>query len=76
MKELKDSRDYVLNHQYGYGLNKEKRNLNKLNLRSIEDLRVYVNDVVGSSFNASYINNILRFDLDNSEFELVIEETL
>ncbi len=76
MKELKDSRDYVLNHQYGYGLDKEKRSLNKLNLRSLEDLRVYVADLVCSNFNASYINNILRFDLDDSEFELVIEETL
>lgn len=34
---MKDSKDYVLNHDFGFGKEPEQKKLNKLKLRDIED---------------------------------------
>lgn len=74
MKKIKDSKEYVLNHQYGYGQEEEKEKLNKLRLRNIEDLIVYVNDAIINTFNATYENSIIIFNTDNSKFRIIIED--
>lgn len=74
--KIKNSRDYVLNHQYGYGLEKEKRELNKLKLRIFEDLKVYLEDILENAFNATYKNNILEFNIDKSKFEIIFEQSI
>lgn len=74
MKKIKDSKEYVLNHQYGYGQEEEKEKLNKLTLRNIEDLLVYVNDCVIHTFNATFENSIIIFNTDNSKYRLIIED--
>lgn len=73
MEKVKNSEEYVLNHQFGYGKFKEKIKLNKLKLRNIDDLCVYVNDSVINAFDASYQNNVIQFYLDNSKCKIIIE---
>lgn len=67
-----NSKDYVLNHDYGYGKEPEQENLNKLKLRSVEDLKVYVDDVIGNAFVATYNNNIIEFKLDKTKVKIEI----
>lgn len=38
----------VKNHDYGYG--KNETNLNKINLRNIDDLKEYIEDVLECNF--------------------------
>ena len=38
--------EYVLNHDYGYGREKEIEQLNKLLLRNLQDLDTYVMDII------------------------------
>ena len=40
-----DSKEYVLNHDFGYGREPELDELKKLELRNIEDLIVYVDEL-------------------------------
>lgn len=61
---LKNSKDYVLNHDYGYGKEPEQEKLNKLKLRNVEDLKVYVNDVIGNAFVATFENGVIEFGLE------------
>lgn len=65
--------EYVLNHDYGYGKEPEQEELNKLELRNIEDLKVYVKDIMKNTFNASVRKNTLTFLDDMSKTEVVIE---
>lgn len=37
---------YVLNHNYGYGQEIELKELNRINLRNIEDLKTYLQDLL------------------------------
>lgn len=73
MKRTKESKDHVLNHQFGYGQKKEKTNLNKLELRNITDLKIYVADVFFNAFFASYKKNVLQFKMDKSSYKIEIE---
>lgn len=73
MKTQTSSIDYVLKHKFGYGGNKERKKLNMLKLRNIDDLSFYVDDVVLNAFNAIYSNNIIQFKTDNSKCKIVIE---
>ena len=41
-----DSKDYVLNHDFGYGREPELYVLFKLELRNLEDVKVYVLDSI------------------------------
>ncbi len=72
MEKSKNSRNYVLNHQYGYG--KNCCDINKLLLRNLEDLEVYLADVVDSAFYAKYQNKTIKFNVDKSKFKLVIKK--
>ena len=45
-----NSKEYVLNHDFGYGREPELKELNKLELRNIEDVKVYVADVLENAF--------------------------
>ena len=45
-----DSKDYVLNHDFGYGREPELDELIKLELRNIEDVKVYVADALENAF--------------------------
>lgn len=65
--------EYVLNHDYGYGKEPEQEELNKLELRNIEDLKVYIKDIMKNTFNASVRKNTLTFLDDMSKTEVVIE---
>lgn len=69
---MKNSKDYVLNHDYGYGKEPEQEKLNKLKLRSVEDLRVYVDDVIVNAFVATYNNNIIEFKTENQKTKVEI----
>lgn len=66
------SENYVLNHNYGYGNQPEQEKLNKLQLRNVEDLKVYVHDVIDTSFVATYNKNIVEFN-DKQKTKVVIE---
>ncbi len=37
---------YVIDHDYGYGLNVNPKKINKLYLRTINDLKLYVKDII------------------------------
>ena len=73
MNKSKSSKDYVLNHDYGYGQEEEKEELNKLKLRNVNDLNVYVDDAIINAFNATYINNVIQFNNDKSRCKIVVE---
>jgi len=45
-----DSNEYVLKHDFGYGREPELKELNKLELKNIEDVKVYVADVLENAF--------------------------
>lgn len=42
--------NYVLDHDFGYGKEKETKELTKLSLRDVNDVRVYVLDVIENDF--------------------------
>lgn len=69
---MKNSKNYVLSHDYGYGKEPEQEKLNKLKLRSVEDLKVYVDDVIGNAFVATYNNNIIEFKTENQKTKVEI----
>ena len=52
-----DSKTYVLKHDYGYGREIEITELNRLNLRNIEDLQVYLQDLLQKELICT--NNVL-----------------
>lgn len=66
------SKDYVLNHNYGYGQAEEPVDLYKINLRNIDDLKVYIVDAIGNAFFAKYQNNVIEF-ADNVKCKIMIE---
>ena len=41
-----DNKGYVLNHDYGYGKANEQIELNRLNLRNLDDLYIYLQDLL------------------------------
>lgn len=45
-----NSKEYVLNHDFGYGQNLETKKIKKLKLRNIYDLIEYVDDLVETQF--------------------------
>lgn len=45
-----DSKEYILKHDFGYGRNPETKIINKLELRNIKDLKVYIDDVLENCF--------------------------
>lgn len=70
---IQNDDDYVLNHNYGYGNVIEKKTINKLKLRCIDDLRVYVEDVINNAFVAICKNDIVKFEYNQQQAMLIIE---
>lgn len=68
-----NSKDYVLNHNYGYGKESEQVKIKKLTLRSVEDLKVYVDDVIENAFVATYDKGVIEFKLDKQKIKVEIE---
>lgn len=64
-----NSKEYVLQHDYGYGKNVNPNNINKLYLRNIEDLKVYVKDIVYK--NVISLNEVNISDINKT---IVIEK--
>lgn len=52
---------------------KDKKKINKLGLRNIEDLKEYVDDVIVNAFVARYNNNIIEFELNKQKTKVQIE---
>lgn len=50
-------KNYVLNHDFGYG--KKCHEINKLNLRNIEDVKIYVKSVIGATFVGAFDEDVL-----------------
>ena len=46
------SKEYIYSHDFGYGKISEFENLNKINLRNIDDLKLYVFDILSKNFDA------------------------
>lgn len=69
---LKNSKDYVLNHDYGYGKEPEQEKLNKLKLRNVEDLKIYVNDVISNAFVATFEKGVIEFGLEKQKIKIKI----
>ena len=60
-----NSEKYVLLHDYGYGLEPELKDLVKLKLRNIDDLKVYINDILNRECVEDMVFN----------YQIIIEET-
>ncbi len=61
--------EYVLKHDFGYGEDKEQ--INKLLLRNMQDLQIYVRDVLDNAFKAKRVGLILQFD-NRSIYKIII----
>lgn len=69
-----NSKDYVLKHDFGYGRDLEIGNLNKLELRNIDDLEIYIAWSIRNIFSAEFDdNNLLTFE-NNSKIQIKIEQ--
>ncbi len=66
--------DYILKHDFGYGREEELEELNKLKLRDIKDVELYVTDVIKNSFAYSIEKKV--FLIDTQEIEEVKIELL
>ena len=68
-----NSKEYVLNHDFGYGRVPETKIINKLNLRNIEDLKIYVDDILENCF-LNYEQGSLTIKEKDIQFKIIIEE--
>ena len=68
-----DSKEYVLNHDFGYGREPELDELKKLELRNIEDLIVYVDESLDNAF-IDYQHNIISIFKNNVKVKVEVEE--
>ena len=70
-----NSKEYVLNHNFGYGTGKLDATLNKLELRNIQDVNFYINWSIKELFVANVTeDNIITFFEDNSKAQILIEK--
>lgn len=70
-----DSKQYVLEHDFGYCREPELENLIKLKLRNFEDVKVYVEWTIREAFAATVTkNNLIKFFNDNMKAQILIEE--
>ena len=68
-----DSKDYVLNHDFGYGREPELDVLFKLELRNLEDVKVYVLDSI-KTMDAKNVKVCLNGSLSATVFKPDSEE--
>lgn len=47
---MKDSNNYVRGHDFGYGKSEDKIKINKILLRDLDDLKVYLKDLCLANF--------------------------
>mgnify|MGYP003571486241 CR=1 FL=1 len=64
---------YVMEHDYGYGDENRGNPINKLELHNLDECRTYVEDAVGSQFNAYFTNNLIEFVTTGEKFLLSVE---
>lgn len=64
--------DYVLNHDFGYGREKELKELNRLKLRNIKDVETYVLDIIKNGIVCSAGKKVYLVDKAQTE-EVQIE---
>ena len=64
-----NSKEYVLNHDFGYGREPELDNLIKLELRNKEDVIIYVDDSFKNAF-----ENYADFSFPKENIKIEIEE--
>jgi len=62
---------YVTKHNYGYG-DENRKELNRLELRNIDECRTYVEDAVTSQLNAYFTNYLIEF-YNGDKFMLAVE---
>lgn len=62
---------YVVQHDYGYG-EENRTELNRLELRNMDECRTYVEDAVGSQLNAYFTNYLIEF-MNGEKFMLAVE---
>ena len=67
-----NSKEYVKNHNFGYG--QDKVRLHKLKLRNLDDLKVYLKDIIDITFVAKVDNFQLNFDGILTPLEIMVEE--
>ena len=70
-----DSKQYVLEHDFGYCREPELENLIKLKLRNFEDVKVYVEWTIREAFAATVTKNtVIKFYSDKTKAQILIEE--
>ncbi len=65
--------EYVLNHDYGYNREPERKNLRKLKLRNLDDLKTYIKQFIEDKFCASFINWIVVFNNSKLKTKILLE---
>ena len=67
---MSDSQGYVINHDFGYG--KDSKNINKIMLRNLEDLNVYIEDNLKHTLNAEVNGKVIKFSDESLEVKIEI----
>ena len=62
---------YVMEHDYGYGDEPQRKELNRLELHNMDECRTYVVDACRSQLNAYFTNNLIEF-MDGEKFLLSV----
>ncbi|MBQ8444479.1 MAG: hypothetical protein IJX25_03915 [Clostridia bacterium] len=70
-----NSKKYVLHHDFGYGRVPEIEDVIKLDLRNIDDLKVYLGDILQKDFLARVKNYEVHFS-DGCKTKILIEQIL
>ncbi len=68
------SRNYILNHDFGYGKSEHLKEICKLNLRNLADVKIYVRDVLNSVFDTKVYGYFVEFENDKFINEVVIKK--
>ena len=61
---------YITQHDYGYG-EENRKELNRLELRNMDECRTYVEDAISSQLNAYFTNYLIEF-FNGDKFMLAI----
>lgn len=63
---------YVTQHDYGYG-DENRTELDRLELRNMDECATYVDDAVATQLNAYFTNNLIEFHYTGEKFLLSVE---
>lgn len=64
---------YVMEHDYGYGDEPERTELNRLELHNLDECRTYIEDAIRSQLNAYFTNYLIEF-MNGEKFMLSVEQ--